>query len=128
MRKRLSGIFIVTALVGLALQACAPVPPRHPISDGATIQRELNDRTVVGYFTNGQSYCEYHTPNGTLIGRDTEIYAGNWRVAKDWICYAYPGSPEDCQRAYISGRSVTFYDQSGDVISRGNIVDGNVCS
>ncbi len=121
------GKFFILAALTLVLQSCA-APPQIQTSDGVTIQRELNDRTVIGYFVDGGSYCEYHTPNGTVLGRDTEIYAGNWQVRGNAICYAYPGEREDCQLAYISGRSVTFYDGLGKTIARGNLADGNLCS
>jgi len=118
----------IGAVLALVLLQSCYVPPQIQVSDGVTIQRELNDHTVVGYLIDGGSYCEYHTPNGTVLGRDTEIYAGNWQVRGNTICYAYPGKREDCRQVYITGRSVTFYDGYGNPISRGNIVDGNVCS
>ena len=127
MIERLGRIIVFAVLAVLFLGSCA-VRPQIQYSDGVTIQRELNNRTVIGYFVDGGSYCEYHTPNGTVLGRDTEIYAGNWQVRGDFICYAYPGQREDCQQAYLSGRAVTFYDGFGKAISRGNLADGNLCS
>lgn len=124
---RLGRIVFVAVLAGLFLNSCA-APPQIQVSDGVTIQRALNDRTIIGYFIDGGSYCQYHTPNGTFLGRDTEIYAGTWQVRDDSICYAYPGQSEDCQRAYVSGRSITFYDAEGETIARGNLADGNLCS
>jgi hypothetical protein len=127
MNMRTVKLLVLAALAAVLLQSCA-VPPQIQVSDGVTIQREFNDRTVIGYFVDGGSYCEYHTPNGTVLGRDTEIYAGNWQVRGDFMCYAYPGQREDCQQVYVSGRSVTFYDGRGQTIARGNLADGNLCS
>ncbi len=129
MSIRLTKVFVFAVLAAALLQSCV-APPQIQVSDGVTIQRELNDRTVIGYFvgSGGGSYCEYHTPNGTVLGRDTEIYAGNWQVRGNAICYAYPGQPEDCQQVYVSGRSVTFYDLFSNTVARGNLADGNLCS
>ena len=127
MTERVGKIIACAVLAVLFLASCA-VQPQIQVSDGVTIQREFNDRTVIGYFVDGGSYCEYHTPNGTVLGRDTEIYAGNWQVRGNFMCYAYPGQREDCQQVYVSGRSVTFYDGLGQTIARGNLADGNLCS
>lgn len=129
MIARLWKVGFAMVVAGLLLQSCV-APPQIPVSDGVTIQRELNDRTVIGYFVGGAggSYCEYHTPNGTVLGRDTEIYAGNWMVRGNAVCYAFPGQPEDCQQVYVTGRSVTFYNAFGQTIARGNLADGNLCS
>ena len=127
MNARLGKVIAFTVFAAALLQSCV-APPQIQVSDGVTIQRELNDRTVIGYFVDGGSYCEYHTPNGTVLGRDTEIYAGNWQVRGNAICYAYPGQVEDCQQVHVSGRSVTFYNLYGQTIARGNLADGNLCS
>lgn len=97
--------------------------------DGASIQLSLSGNSVVGQLSNGQSYCEYHAPNSGVFGRDFEVYAGNWRVTNNFICYSYPGAAEDCQRALLNGNRITYLDaNTGSMLANGTIVAGNVCS
>jgi hypothetical protein len=119
----------LAALVILAATVAACGAPREfAISEGQTIRASVPGKTVVGQLGDGTAYCEYHDPNGTLIGRDFEIYAGNWEVRGNAMCYAYPGAVEDCQYALIDGTRVRFMDGFGNMVSQGNLIDGNVCN
>ncbi len=112
----------------LALTACLSLPTvaRAP---GAVVQQSLSGASVVGALSDGTSYCEFHDPGGLVVGRDTAVYAGTWRINGDAICYAYTGEPEDCQFVQINGTRAVFVDMiGGTVLSQGNIVPGNVCS
>lgn len=117
-----------TAIIATVLTASATSAVAFT-SNGPTIQRALSGNSVVGQMYDGISYCEYHAPNGGIFGRDTEVYAGNWTVWNNHICYTYPGYGEDCQRASVRGSMVTFTDSlNGGMISSGTIVGGNVCN
>jgi len=118
---------LTVTFVCLTLAACAR--PQLNISDGQTVVDTLSGNTVIGQLGDGTSYCEYHDANGTLLGRDVEIYAGNWGVYGNEICYVYPGTGEDCQYALVQGTRIRFMDTfSGAMVSQGNLVDGNVCN
>lgn len=121
-----SGSVLVAAL---AVTGCIAAGPSFVYSDGQTVVNALSGNSVVGSLSDGVAYCEYHDPNSSVIGRDFEIYAGNWGVYGDDVCYSYPGYVDDCQRAHVQGSRVTFMDQyTGAMVARGNIVPGNVCS
>ncbi len=118
-----------TTLAALTLLGAAVPAQAFQYNDSGTIQRALSGNSVIGALSDGLAYCEYHAPNSGIFGRDYEVYAGNWRVANNYICYAYPGSPEDCQRALMHGQRITFLDaNTGTTISTGTIVPGNMCS
>ena len=121
---------LITYTIG-TLAALAAALPAHAFqyNDSGSLHRALSGNSVIGALSDGMAYCEYHAPNSGIFGRDHEVYAGNWRVANNYICYAYPGSAEDCQRALMNGQRITFKDaNTGSVISSGTIVAGNMCS
>ena len=120
---------IKTALAAsLAVSAAMPAQA-FQYNDSGSLQRALTGNSVIGALSDGLAYCEYHAPNSGIFGRDYEVYAGNWRIANNYICYAYPGHAEDCQRALMNGQRITFMDaNTGSVISTGTIVPGNMCS
>ncbi|MFY0636271.1 MAG: hypothetical protein JXQ91_20865 [Vannielia sp.] len=110
------------------LTACLSLPQvaRTP---GATVQQMLSGASVVGALADGTSYCEFHDPGGLVVGRDTEVYAGTWRMNGDSICYTYTGEATDCQFVQINSTRAVFVDMlGGATLSQGNIVPGNVCS
>lgn len=112
----------------IALSAALPAQA-WKFNDGAALQRALTGNSVIGSLSDGVAYCEYHAPNSGIFGRDHEVYAGNWRISNHYICYAYPGNAEDCQRAHVQGQRITFRDaNTGSVVSSGTIVPGNMCS
>lgn len=120
---------LLTLAAGLATLAAVNAHADISYHDGASIQRAVSGNSVVGQLSDGTSYCEYHAPNSAVFGRDYEAYAGNWRVANNYICYAYPGYAEDCQRAWLNGDRITYLDaNTGAMLSNGVIVDGNICS
>lgn len=112
-----------------ALAACAPrEEASFAYSDAETIRAALTGSSVIGQYSDGTSYCEFHDPGGMVVGRDWQAFAGNWRMVRRGICYAYPGEVEDCQFALVEGNRVRFLDGYGATISSGNIVQGNVCN
>ncbi|MEM8632456.1 MAG: hypothetical protein AAGF74_14565 [Pseudomonadota bacterium] len=119
-------IRILTGLTTLAVSACSL--PSFEISDGATVSRALSGMTVVGQYSDGTSYCEFHDPNGLVVGRDYELFAGNWEIVNDAICYSYPGMATDCQLALISPGKAKFMNAFGGMVAQGSLVSGNVCN
>ncbi|QDC08138.1 hypothetical protein FHY55_02270 [Oceanicola sp. D3] len=118
-----------TPIIALAaLSACLSLPT-VPHTPGAVVQQALSGASIVGALSDGTSYCEFHDPGGLVVGRDTEVYAGNWRMNGDSICYTYTGEAPDCQFVQINGTRAVFVDMlGGTTLSQGNIVPGNVCS
>jgi hypothetical protein len=123
----------LTAVAGLGLALTvttnAAAGTKWSYNEGDTVVRAISGNSVVGQLSDGYSYCEYHAPNSAVFGRDFEVYAGNWGVRDNYICYWYPGAGEDCQRARVQGNRVTFLDASnGWMVAQGTILQGNVCS
>lgn len=120
---------IRTALAVVVAVTTAVPAQAFQYNDSGTLLRALSGSSVIGSLSDGMAYCEYHAPNSGIFGRDHEVYAGNWRITNNYICYAYPGSPEDCQRAIMQGQRITFMDaNTGSVVSTGTVVAGNMCS
>ncbi len=95
---------------------------------GDVVSKALSGKSVIGQLSDGSSYCEYHDPNSGIFGRDYEVYAGNWEMRGDAICYTYPSEGTTCQFALIEGNRITLRYSDASIASRGTIVPGNVCS
>jgi len=120
-------------LVGMGLAASvvtgAAAGTKITFNDGQTVVNVLSGNSVVGQLSDGTSYCEYHDSNSAVFGRDFEVYAGNWYVSNDYVCYTYPGTGTDCQRARVKGQRITFKDaNNGQMLAQGTVIQGNVCS
>ena len=114
---------------GLVASVAASGASALTYNDGGSILRALSGNSVIGQLSDGISYCEYHAPNSGVFGRDTEVYAGNWGVWENYVCYTYPGMAQDCQRALMDGNRITFMDaNNGSLVATGTIVQGNICS
>lgn len=116
----------LAVLSSATLLACTPIEIIR--SPGPEVAQALSGKTVVGNHVDYGSFCEFHDANGLVVIRDTELYAGNWVMNGDTICYTYPQLGTNCQYVLLNGTRATFMDAFGGTISTGNIVDGNVCA
>ncbi len=129
MRAGIAGALVIAGVVA----SCVPVGtgggggfgPNY--ASATQIQQAVTNFSVVGSLAGGGSYCEYHSPNFQLIGRDTQPYTGSWSLSGNQICYSYPQGGSSCQNAEIVGNNITFYDNAGNFLAGGNLVGGNVC-
>lgn len=119
-------VLSIVIVAGFAAQKSLAQTLRY--NDGATISKALSGHSVVGQLSDGTSYCEYHDPNSGIFGRDFEVYAGNWAIRNNAICYSYPNEGTSCQYALITGKRIKFQYSDGSLASQGSIVAGNVCS
>lgn len=117
--------------LGLALSIAGTAAAGTTIkyNKGKTVREALVGNTVVGQLSDGTSYCEYHDANRGVFGRDFQVYAGNWSIKNNYICYVYPNYGKNCYRArVVEGRIKYMSPNTGAMIAKGAIVKGNVCS
>jgi hypothetical protein len=103
--------------------------PGPQYASGQQIFNSLTNFSVVGALANGQAYCEYHAPNGGLMGRTTQPYTGSWQVNGNQICYNSPqsGQYNNCLNVAFEGQRASFYTTGGEPVASGNMIGGNVC-
>lgn len=129
MRKQV----LVTIALAIGAGSCVPVSgglnPGPQYASGQQIYNTLTNFSVVGALANGQSYCEYHMPNGGLMGRTAQPYTGSWQVNGNQICYNSPQSQQfnNCLNVRFEGQRASFFTPSGQPIASGNLIGGNVC-
>jgi hypothetical protein len=58
----------------------------------ALIRALVEDVTITGRYNNGDSYSEYHAPDGRVLGhnRRRENSGSCWDIRDDTVCYYYP--------------------------------------
>lgn len=94
------------------------------------IASALSGSTVVGTLSNGTPYCEYHGPNGEVIGNDGQgSYQGTWAMSGNQVCYTYPARniANVCLDVSVQGQQATFL-YNGQLGASGALVSGNSCS
>lgn len=104
----------LTLLSGGALAQEASEESAGPrVSDKAAIEDLLKDQTVYGRYTNGESWSEYHAPDGrTAFRLKNCTYAGHWWVADGLVCFRYDAfshGKEICYRLHRQGDRLEFY-------------------
>lgn len=129
MRKQI----LATVVLALGAAGCVPgnlgpIGPQY--ATGQQIFNTLTNFSVVGSTSSGASYCEYHAPNGQLLGRGSQgAYQGSWQVNGNQICYNSPQSGQfnNCQNVQFNGTRATFYSPNGQSVASGNLIGGNTC-
>jgi len=92
-------------------------PTRQRVADRAEIQRLLTDHTLYGYYVGGQSWAEYHSPDGrTAYEENNCVYAGHWWIESGLVCFRYEafnqGQPA-CFQLYRLGERLEFDYRQG---------------
>lgn len=92
--------------------------PRERIAERTEIQKLLTDHTLYGRYVGGQSWIEYHSPDGrTAYQENNCTYQGHWWIASGLVCFRYEafndGKPA-CFRLYRNGERLDFdFDEGG---------------
>jgi hypothetical protein len=90
----------------------------------------LTNASAMGMLANGIPYCEYHGPNGELIGTDGQgAYQGSWSASGSQACYTITsrGQSTACLDVTIQGEQATFF-YNGQPAATATLVSGNSCN
>jgi hypothetical protein len=87
MMVRSLALAVVTGV--LALTQLHATDATVPASE---IRALVHDVTITGRYNNGDSYSEYHAPDGRVLGhnRRRENSGSCWDIRDDTVCYYYP--------------------------------------
>ena len=94
--------------------------PRQRIEDPGEIKRLLTDHTLYGLYVGGDSWTEYHSPDGRTAYRENNcVYQGHWWIASGLVCFRYEAFNDNrpaCFRLYHNGERLDFdYDTGGGI-------------
>ena len=61
------------------------------VLSGPILRELMTDNTVTGRYDNGESYSEYHAPDGRVFGHNNREPNENacWDLRQDMVCYYY---------------------------------------
>jgi hypothetical protein len=118
----------------LALLACASAAAagEEDLMSAEEVRQLLTGNTLTGRYNNGNSYSEYHHPDGRVFGHNNRkpVERGCWEMRANLACYYYQ---EDKQRGPFCwsfrrvgglGIRATFVDRDGweivAILQKGN--------
>ena len=109
-------------------QPSGPLPGINKQLTGEEIFRYVVGNSLRGSTMNGNVYCEYFNPNGTIKGYDSTFYTGGWSLDGNYLCFDYAGSQDDgCQTMRLAGRIVSAYEDGQAFTGTAELLTGDAC-
>jgi hypothetical protein len=88
---------------GATTEAPADVAPDAvAIMDPGEIKKTLDDLTIYGRYVDGETWIEYHLPDGRTAYWDKGCtYPGKWWLERGQVCYAYPNYHDNAANCFV---------------------------